>query len=311
MSFPEIMSIVTGLLQFTVAGVALRLNRLFGTARVGWSLFWAFSLLALLHFIQSIASFNSGVAPGVEIEVIYSLISLLLLTGMVHIESLLKERRRVEETEKRLRDGLEFLVGEKTAHLTRTIGDLQSEIAERKRMEAEVERTHRELLAASRQAALAEIADRVLQNVSEVLRSVNASAALVSDRVKQSKIADAVRLSRLIREHAANLGDFMTRDPQGRQLPASIAQLADYVAQEQATLERELDFIRTNLERIKTVVAVEQNCAQLADETNLTQATALVETAILENTPNLAPEEDESAGKANPAAAEGRVEKAD
>ncbi|MGA2823359.1 MAG: hypothetical protein ABSE72_07505, partial [Bacteroidales bacterium] len=49
MSFPEIMGLVTGLLQFIVAGYALRLNRIFGTARVGWSLFWAFSLLALLH----------------------------------------------------------------------------------------------------------------------------------------------------------------------------------------------------------------------------------------------------------------------
>jgi len=44
-------------------------------------LFLAFALLALLHLFQSIASFNSGAPLEVEIEVMYSLISLLLLTG--------------------------------------------------------------------------------------------------------------------------------------------------------------------------------------------------------------------------------------
>jgi hypothetical protein len=56
------MNLISGLLQFAVAGYALRLNRIFGTARVGWSLFWAFSLLALLHVVQSATVFNPGVA---------------------------------------------------------------------------------------------------------------------------------------------------------------------------------------------------------------------------------------------------------
>jgi hypothetical protein len=44
-------------------------------------LFLAFALLALLHLFQSVTSFNSGAPLGVEIEVMYSLISLLRLTG--------------------------------------------------------------------------------------------------------------------------------------------------------------------------------------------------------------------------------------
>src|ERR1700690_1391515 len=91
----EIMGFIATALQFIVAGYALRLNRIFGTARVGWSLFWAFSLLALLHLFQSVVSFNNGAQLGIEIEVMYSLISMLLLTGMVHIETLLKERLRI------------------------------------------------------------------------------------------------------------------------------------------------------------------------------------------------------------------------
>ena len=159
MSFPEVMGIITGMLQFTVAGYALRLNRIFGTARVGWSLFWAFSLLALLHLFQSITSFNSGAQLGVEIEVMYSLISLLLLTGMVHIETLLKERLRMEREEKRLRAELETEVKKKTAYLTRAIEGLEAEMEERKRMQVDMEKAQTELLVASRHASPAEMAE--------------------------------------------------------------------------------------------------------------------------------------------------------
>ncbi|MGO8837621.1 MAG: PAS domain S-box protein [Limisphaerales bacterium] len=130
------MALVTGLLQFVVAGYALRLNQIYGTARVGWSLFLAFSLLALLHLFQAVTSFNSGTPMGAEIEVIYALISLLLLTGLIHIETLLKERLRSEQEAVRLQGELGIQVKAQTAHLTKAIEELQSEMTERKRMEA-------------------------------------------------------------------------------------------------------------------------------------------------------------------------------
>jgi len=250
-SFSQVMGFITGALQFIVAGYALRLNRIFGTARVGWSLFWAFALLALLHLFQSVTSFNSGALLGVEIEVMYSLISLLLLTGMIHIETLLKERLRMECAERRLRSELESEVKKKTAYLSRAIEELQLEIDGRKRMEAEVEKTHKELLAASRQAGMVEIAAGVLHNVGNMLKSVDVSASLVSDQVKQSKIANVVRVGTLIREHVKDLGDFMARDPRGQKLPEYIAQLAEHLASEQTTLSSELESLRKNIEEVE------------------------------------------------------------
>ena len=286
MSFLGVMSFITGALQFIVAAYALRLNRIFGTARVGWSLFWAFSLLALLHLLQSVVSFNNGAQLGVEVEVMYSLISLLLLTGLVHIESLLKERLRIEQEEERLRSELESLVKEKTAHLTRAIEDLQLEIAERKRIEAEVERTHKQLLVASRQAGMADIANCVLHNVGKMLKSINVSAKLVSDQMKQSKSANVVRIGTLIRDHQEDLADFMAHDPRGQKLPMYIAQLAEYLTNEQSTLSIELEFIRSNIEHIKEIVAMQQNCAKLAgvtDTSNKSNVTAMVEAAMCKN----------------------------
>ena len=275
-NFTEVMGFIASVLQFVVAGYALRLNRIFGTARVGWSLFWAFSLLALLHLFQSIALFNAGVPLGVEVEVMYALISLLMLTGMVHIETLLKERLRMEREEQRLRAELESEIRKKTAHLTRAIEELQLEIDGRKRMEAEVEKTHKELLAASRQAGMVEIAASVMRNVGNMLKNADVSAGLVSNQVKQSKIANIVHVGNLIRGHVKDLGEFMARDPRGQKLPVYIAELAEHLASEQTTLSNELDSLRKNIEEAE---AEQQSYTQLMSKEEVAKDTSPVKPA--------------------------------
>ena len=284
-SFSEVMGFIASVLQFVVAGYALRLNRIFGTARVGWSLFWAFSLLALLHLIQSVALFNAGAPLGIEIEVMYALISLLMLTAMVHIETLLKERLRLEREEKRLRDELESEIKKKTAHLTRAIEELQSEIDGRKQMEAEIEKTHKELLAASRQAGMVEIAASVMRNVGNMLKNADVSAGLVSDQVKQSKIANVVHVGNLIREHVKDLSNFMARDPRGQKLPVYIAELAEHLASEQTILSSELDSLRKTIEGAE---AEQQSYTELISKEDVAKVTAPVKPAPTVNGGKLA-----------------------
>ena len=270
-NYTEGMGFIASVLQFAVAGYALRLNRIFGTARVGWSLFWAFSLLAMLHLFQSIELFNAGATLGVEVEVMYALISLLMLTGMAHIETLLKERLRMEREEKRLRAELESEVRKKTAHLSRAIEELQMEIDGRKRMEAEIERTHKELLTASRQAGMVEIAASVMRNVGNMLKNADTSAGLVSDQVKQSKIANVVHVGNLIREHVKDLSNFMIRDPRGQKLPVYIADLAEHLASEQTTLSNELESLKKTIEEAE---AEQQSYTQLMSKEEVAKAAA-------------------------------------
>ena len=133
------MGCVASGLQFIVASYALRLNRRYGTARVGWSLFCAFSLLALLQLIQATAWFDDGGNSALKVSAIYVLISFLLLIGMIHLETMLKERVRIERVEKQLRAELELEVKSKTAHLTRAIDELMREMDATKRMAAIIE----------------------------------------------------------------------------------------------------------------------------------------------------------------------------
>ena len=153
MNLDTLLNVVAGALQFVVAAYALRLNRVFGPARVGWSLFCAFALLALLHLFQSVPISHAEESSAITLEVIYSLISLLLLAGLA---PLFKERLRFEQTELRLRAGLEAEVQKKTAYLTRAIEALQVEIDARKLMATELE-AHIDLLKICRRTEPAEM----------------------------------------------------------------------------------------------------------------------------------------------------------
>ncbi len=277
MNFTTAMGFVAGLLQFVVAGYALRLNRLFGIKRVGWSLFGAFLLLALLHLMQSIMQGGFGPELGVKVDLMNVLISMLLLIGMVHLEALLKERIRVEREEQRMRMELEAEVKKKTEYLMRAIEELQSEMKERKRVETEAQTVRRELDTVSRKAEMAQIAARVLQSVGEMIKSVNVTANLVSDQVKQSKIANVVHIGALIREQGRDLGDFMLRDPRGQKLPVYIAQLAEHLSNEQNSLLIELETIKENLQKI---AATQQDYSRLAGEADGVGAAKPVQDAL-------------------------------
>jgi hypothetical protein len=139
MNESQITGWIASAMQFVVAGYALRLNRRFGTARVGWSLFGAFALMAVLQLVQSAASLDGRTDSGLKVNVTYVLISFLMLIGLVHMEAMLKERLRLEGVEHQLRADLELEVKSKTAHLTRAIEELVSEMDETKRMSAIIE----------------------------------------------------------------------------------------------------------------------------------------------------------------------------
>lgn len=136
MSEAHIIGYIASAMQFVVAANALRLNRRYGTAKVGWSLVGAFVLLALVQLVQSAIVIKSGDDAVMKVDATYILISFLLLVGMLHLEAVLKERQRAENLEKQLRADLEEEVKLKTAYLTRAIEELMQQMEETKRVSA-------------------------------------------------------------------------------------------------------------------------------------------------------------------------------
>jgi signal transduction histidine kinase len=95
-------SAFVGILQLAVPSYGLRLNRLFGSRQVGWALVVAFLALALLNLVGSIGSAGGRLEWQLARSVVGAVIPVLLLIGMAHVETLFRERARVER-EQRLR----------------------------------------------------------------------------------------------------------------------------------------------------------------------------------------------------------------
>jgi len=139
---------------------------------------------------------------------------------------------------------------------------------------------HKQLMSASRQAGMAEVATNVLHNVGNILNSVNISASLVTERIKQSKAAGVARLAELLREKGEGLAQFIAADERGRRIPEYLSSLGAQLASDQAMALEELASLRDNLEHIKDTVAMQQSYAKLCGVTETVSVEDLVEDSL-------------------------------
>jgi PAS domain S-box-containing protein len=156
------------------------------------------------------------------------------------------------------------------------------DITERRLAEAELERVHGQLLVASREAGMAEVATNVLHNVGNVLNSVNVSASIVAERIKKSKCSGLARVAALLQEHAADPTAFLTGS-QGRHLPVYLEELAAALLAERDTAIEELEDLRANVEHIKEIVAMQQSYARRGGVSDLVDISTLVDDSLRMN----------------------------
>ena len=156
------------------------------------------------------------------------------------------------------------------------------DITERRLAEEELERVHKQLLVASRQAGMAEVATNVLHNVGNVLNSVNVSASMVSERIRRSKCEGVARVATLLNEHAGDLASFLG-GAQGRHLPVYLQELAAQLMAERDAAVTELSAVRSNIEHIKEIVAMQQGYAKRGGIIDTVDVRTLVEDSLRMN----------------------------
>lgn len=176
---------------------------------------------------------------------------------------------------------------DKTGQVIGTFG-ISKDITSIKEAEANLEQVHKQLLDASRQAGMAEIASNVLHNVGNVLNSVNVSAYVLADRIRRSKGMNLARAAALLKGHLHELPRFLTDDPKGRQLPDYLTQLGDRLVEEQRDMLIEVESLAKNIDHIKDIVAMQQNYAKVAGVAETVKVTDLVEDALRMNDAALA-----------------------
>jgi PAS domain S-box-containing protein len=152
-----------------------------------------------------------------------------------------------------------------------------------KTAEAKLEEMHKQLMEASRQAGMAEVATSVLHNVGNVLNSVNVSSSMIADKLRNSKIPNVGRAVALLRAHQNDLTNFFANDPKGRPVPDYLTNLAAHLEKERDDLLKEVSSLVSNIEHIKEIVAMQQSYAKTSGVLESLKMVDLVEDAIRMN----------------------------
>ena len=164
---------------------------------------------------------------------------------------------------------------------------LSWDVTPRKRAEREAAEAQRELLEVSRRAGMAEVATGVLHNVGNVLTSVNVSATVVADRVRNLRIEGLGKVAAVLREHEEDLAAFFADERKGRAIPNFLVKLAELLAEEQAAIVAELSQLRANIEHIKSIVAMQQDFAKVSPVTEMVPLCETVDNALRINEESL------------------------
>jgi PAS domain S-box-containing protein len=138
---------------------------------------------------------------------------------------------------------------------------IDKDITALKEAEQQLEKVHRQLVTVSREAGMAEIATNVLHNVGNVLNSVVVSADLIATRLRGSKTKGFSHAMRLMDEHRADIGDFLSKDERGKLLPDYLQKLVATLTAERTYLLEELESLNKGLDHIRDIVTTQQSYA--------------------------------------------------
>ncbi len=158
--------------------------------------------------------------------------------------------------------------------------ELMREITERKEAEKKLANAQQKLIETSRQAGMAEIATGVLHNVGNVLNSVNVSAILVADKVRNSQISGLQKASELIERNKDDLAPFFIEDSRGKQLPRYLYLLSQHLDKERTEVLTEVSSLLQNIAHIKEIVNLQQNYAKVSGILEILNVKDLIEDAI-------------------------------
>jgi signal transduction histidine kinase len=161
----------------------------------------------------------------------------------------------------------------------RTADQLQAATADRLRLEKTASESQRQLLLATREAGMAEVATGVLHNVGNVLNSVLVATNLLGDIVRKSKISSLPKLSNLVVEQGHH-PHFLTEHPQGKRIPFYLKSLADQVTREQSLALSEIEVLKKNLHHVRDIIAMQQTYASLSGLTEKIRVSEVVEDTL-------------------------------
>ncbi len=165
--------------------------------------------------------------------------------------------------------------------------ELQEQVRAREEANSRLAEAQQRLMSLSRQAGMAEVATGVLHNVGNVLNSVNVSATIVANKVRESRLANLVQIATMLDSHTDDLPAFLTADPKGQRIAPYLVKLSGHLAGERQVMLRELELLTGHVGHIKEIVATQQSYAKVSGLIEVISLPELAEDAIRIVAPSL------------------------
>ena len=155
-----------------------------------------------------------------------------------------------------------------------------SDITERFELNAAAEKSRRIQVENSRQAGMAELATGVLHNVGNILNTLNVNARLMSDQLRDSKVQQLHKASKLLAENGAKGSAFFTDDPRGRALPDYLTKVSDFLMAENTRLQGQMHEVLDRIEHIRDVIVLQQKHGKVRMDEAEADLVGLVQDAL-------------------------------
>lgn len=161
------------------------------------------------------------------------------------------------------------------------------DVTDEKQAKRDLEKVHQQLLIASRQAGMADVATGVLHNVGNVLTSVNITVQDLTERLRTSRITLLHQVVQKLQQEQPRLAAFFTEDPAGRRLPELLAKLDVHLTEENARMREDVEGLNRHFVHIREVIVSQQSAARMFGVAERVTPELLVEDALKLNVDSL------------------------
>ena len=146
---------------------------------------------------------------------------------------------------------------------------------------------NRQLVLASRNAGMAEVAIGVLHNVGNVLNSVNVSTTILEEKLRSSSVSLLKKGTDLLEQHESEIAEFLTEHEQGKHFPKFIQKVTKALISERDAELNEIESLVKSVEHIRVIVEAQQSSASRSRIIEPIQIDSLIDTAIKMNQASL------------------------
>jgi len=109
------------------------------------------------------------------------------------------------------------------------------------------------------------------------------ASTCLAESLKKSRASMLAKVVELFHEHQADLAAFLTTDPKGKQVPTYLGKLSEQLISEHQAALQELAALQKNIEHIRDIVTLQQNCAKMSGVTETLKVSDLVEDVLRVN----------------------------